>query len=419
MIPDRTLHAVREGYLFGAREARRRGGADAVTVRLLGVPFTLLRGRDGARAFYDGAVMRRRGAMPRRVANVLFGRGSVHALDGDVHRHRKAMHLSILAEPRVRGLRPRVEDAWRAALPEWEASGPVVLFDAVGEVLCRAVTDWAGLGLDDAEVQRLTPELRAMVEGAPAVGPRHLRGRIGRWRSERWARRVVRDVRAGRRRVPEGSATAVISAHTDPDGRLADARTAAVELLNVVRPAVAVDRLVVFAALALEQHPQWRRRVLESDEDLDRFVLEVRRHAPFVPVLAARAYRPTTVDGTAIPAGRRVLLDVFGTDHDERRWPRAGEFDPDRFAGRDIDPFELVPQGGGDHATGHRCPGEWATTALLGGCVRMLAGGMTYRVPAQDLFVPPHRLLGLPRSRFVIDGVRSAASAGPGAALSA
>lgn len=158
-------------------------------------------------------------------------------------------------------------------------------------------------------------------------------------------------------------------------------------------------------------------RARESDEDLDRFVLEIRRHTPFVPVLAARAIRSTNVGGTAIPAGQRVLLDVFGVDHDERLWPRPGEFDPDRFAGRDIDPFELVPQGGGDHATGHRCPGEWATTALLGGCVRMLGGGMSYRVPAQDLFVPAHRLLGLPRSRFVIDDVRAAGPAGPGAVV--
>ena len=51
-----------------------------------------------------------------------------------------------------------------------------------------------------------------------------------------------------------------------------------------------------------------------------------------------------------------MLLDLYGTDHHPRPWPDLDTFKPERFRTRDEEPFTLVPQGGGDHATGHRCP---------------------------------------------------------------
>ncbi len=87
--------------------------------------------------------------------------------------------------------------------------------------------------------------------------------------------------------------------------------------------------------------------------------------------------------------------DLARTDH--RR--------DDRFRDRAVDTYELVPQGGGEHASGHRCPGEWATTPLLRGSVRALAQDLRYDVPDQDLGVSPRRVLGLPRSTFRVSGL--------------
>jgi fatty-acid peroxygenase len=222
----------------------------------------------------------------------------------------------------------------------------------------------------------------------------------------------VRAVRRGDVVAPPGSALAAVATHRDEDGVPLPERTAGVELLNVLRPAVAVDRLVVFAAMALQEQPGWGERVRDDapdgDGDLERFVLELRRRAPFTPALAARPVLDAEVDGVRLPAGRRVLLDVFGTDHDPRTWVDPFRFDPDRWRDRPVDPYELVPQGGGDHATGHRCPGEWATTALLRGSVRALAQDLRYEVQAQDLRVSPRRLLGLPRSTFQVSGLGAA-----------
>jgi fatty-acid peroxygenase len=111
-----------------------------------------------------------------------------------------------------------------------------------------------------------------------------------------------------------------------------------------------------------------------------------------------------------VPARRRVLLDVFGTDHDDRLWDEPFRFDPDRFRDRSPGPYDLVPQGGGDPADGHRCPGEPATTALLRGSVAALVRDVSYTVPEQDLRVPPSRFLGLPRSRFRVRDLATTAS---------
>src|SRR5205085_2126367 len=92
--------------------------------------------------------------------------------------------------------------------------------------------------------------------------------------------------------VPDGSATAVIARHRGPDGELLDSHTAAVEMLNVIRPTVAVSWYVMFAAHAL--HASTRRHEhLErgGDEELERFVQEVRRSYPFAPFLGARVRR--------------------------------------------------------------------------------------------------------------------------------
>ena len=164
--------------------------------------------------------------------------------------------------------------------------------------------------------------------------------------------------------------------HRDPAGALLAARTAGVELQNVLRPTIAVARFVAFAAKELHDRPHWRSRIrLETaargtlvDGPLAvAFAQEVRRTAPFVPMLPGWATREVELDGERLAAGGRVVLDVLGTDTDDRSWPDAGRFDPERFVGvEDAEAIRtFVPHGGADVATGHRCPGEkLAVTAL-------------------------------------------------------
>ena len=44
--------------------------------------------------------------------------------------------------------------------------------------------------------------------------------------------------------------------HKNLDGTLLDPQIAAVELINVLRPTLAIGRYITFAALALHEHPE-------------------------------------------------------------------------------------------------------------------------------------------------------------------
>jgi fatty-acid peroxygenase len=154
-----------------------------------------------------------------------------------------------------------------------------------------------------------------------------VRGRLARRRAEPWAGRLVRAVRAGQLDPPAGSPLQVVASHRDLDGELLDPRTAAVELLNIVRPTVAVAWFVSFAALALHTHPEWRARLADDEELLEAFTHKIRRLYPFAPALADRARRDFRWRGHRIPRRRMVVLDIYGTCHHPDLWP-----DPQRLS---------------------------------------------------------------------------------------
>jgi fatty-acid peroxygenase len=136
------------------------------------------------------------------------------------------------------------------------------------------------------------------------------------------------------------------------------------------------------------------------------FVQEVRRFYPFFPLVAARVRNSLAWNGYRFAQGTRVLLDLYGTNHDQRLWDRPEVFQPLRFREWNGSAFNFVPQGGGDHAVHHRCPGEWITIALMKQALAFMTRSMTYDVPKQDLRVRLSRMPAIPRSRFVIQNAR-------------
>jgi fatty-acid peroxygenase len=402
-LPDTTPALLVEGYRWGARLCRAQR-LSAARTRILGQRAVVVLGRENAQRFYSGGLVRA-GAAPRRLQRTLFGVGGVQGLDGAEHLRRKAMFLELLGPESADQLAAVVIRRWRDRLPDWEGRR-VELLDEVGQLLCAAVCEWAGVPVPEVQVPQRHRQLESLIEGGAAVGPRYTRAVVNRKRLERWAAGLVRQVRADVLHPPGDSALAVVARHRGCDQQLLEPRVAAVELLNILRPTVAVDRYVVWAAMALHEDPDRLSR-LDTDDAVRRFVLEVRRTAPFFPLVAARACDAVEfVGGVTASPGTRVLLDLHGTNHDPQGWRDPERFDPDRFEEHEPDPYELVPQGGGDHAQGHRCAGEWVTTAIVSAAVRLLTQEISYRVPAQDLSVDLRRMPARPASGFVIDDVR-------------
>ena len=199
----------------------------------------------------------------------------------------------------------------------------------------------------------------------------------------------------------------MVAEHRDLDGELLTPEIAAVELLNVLRPTVAVSVYMTFVAHALQAHPQWRSRLMTAEEaEEERFVEEVRRWYPFFPVVAAVVREDFEWRGHRFPAGTRTLLDLYGTNHDPRTWERPEEFDPDRFVRKCPHSYEFIPQGGGLRARHHRCPGEDITTRLMRVAVDVLVRRIAYEAAEANLMIDFKRLPALPGGGFRIRRVR-------------
>jgi len=412
---DSTLAILNDGYEFIENRCRRFG-SDLFTTRIMGTKAVCMHGREAAEIFYDEARFQRHSALPRRVVTSLFGKGAIHTLDDAEHHQRKAAFLSLMTPGQLERLMGLTAEEWRTAIRRWQRMDSVILFDEVPKILAQAVCTWAGVPVTSAELPGRARDLVAMVDAFGGVGPRLWKGKLARLRAELWLARLVWRVRRGGLSPTPGTALYVLAQHRDLHGRLLSLRLAAVELLNVIRPTVAVAWYVAFAALALHQHPQARERIAQAHsqdnvgEYADWFMQEVRRFYPFTPYLGAKVRRPFTWKGQNFGPGMLVLLDVYGYHHDSTQWKDPDVFRPERFEHRREDPFDFIPQGGGTRDHGHRCPGEWITMHNIALALHFLTRCMTYDVAAkQDLSIDLSRMPTRPRSGFVIHHVRATA----------
>jgi fatty-acid peroxygenase len=345
---------------------------------MMGRRTLVVRSPEGAKSFYDESLVRRRDAVPPPLAWLLFGRGAIHGLDAPEHRERKQMFLDVLAPERLRPLVDAVNDALSTRIASW-GGREVEVYGELVSAYGEAVMTWAGVPLDD-DVEARSRQLAVIVDGFGFAGPAYAQAWRARMDANRWARRMVEDAREGRVPTVAGTVLAAIAESDLP------AHTAGVELLNVLRPTVAVAWLGTFAALRCAQFPDWGARLADPTGGRDRlaFAQEVRRTTPFVPALAGRVRRAGVVSGVEVRPRQRLVLDVIGIDHDPTRWPDPQRFDPSRFLQTEPGAFDLVPQGGGSPSSGHRCPGESVALVLLDVTLRHLTT-VDYTITAAEV----------------------------------
>ncbi|MCH2338622.1 cytochrome P450 [Pseudomonas sp. NPDC047963] len=401
---ESSLSLLGEGYSFIPSRCHRLG-TDIFQVRLLMQNTICISGEEAAKLFYDEQLFQRQRAAPRLLQKTLFGEGGVQGLDDEAHRHRKALFMSLLSDEAVVDLVRLNEGYWQAAIETWQRRDRLVLMTEVQAILTRTVCAWAGVPLADDEVTLRRDQLAAMVDGAGSIGTRHWHARRSRKEAESWMMELISQWRGGVLKVDAERPLAVVARHRDTDGALLSERVAAVEMLNLLRPTVAVARFVIFAAMELLTHPEWRQRLQQEDSALEPFAQEVRRLYAFFPFTAARVRRDFEWRGYSFPKGARVLLDLYGTNRDTRLWDEPEAFRPERFATWNGSAFNFITQGGGDTATGHRCPGEPLAIGLLVSALRMLTRRMNYAVPAQDLDIKASRMPAQPESLLIISDV--------------
>ncbi|WP_037373642.1 cytochrome P450 [Salinimicrobium xinjiangense] len=380
---------------------------DILQTRLFLKKAIVMRGERAAEIFYDTSLFTRKDATPKRFQKTLLGEGGVQGLDEEEHAHRKHMFMQVMNEDSLDRLEQYFEEHLNHALLSWEKQEEITFYKEIEEVLFRASCDWVGVPVKEKEVQKHTEELSQMIDGSGGFGLRHHKGRKARKKAEKWIMKLVTEKRRKEKKSPGDSILSQFAFHRDLKGKLLKKRIVAVEILNLLRPIVAIARYITFAALALHEHPQYRERLRKDMEKLDLyFVQEVRRFYPFFPFVAAKVKEEFEWKNVVFPKGRRVLLDLYATQHHEDIWTNPNAFYAERFSTWDGSAFNFIPQGGGDYNQNHRCAGEWITINLTRIALDYLVSRMEYEVPEQDLKIDLSRIPAIPESRFKMQHIK-------------
>ncbi|HYG43224.1 MAG TPA: cytochrome P450 [Bordetella sp.] len=399
---DSTWAFFSDPYRFISRHCRALN-TDVFQTRLLLAPTLCLTGPRAAELFYDSSRFQRHGAAPEPLQATLFGKRAVQSLDGPAHTQRKALFMDVLDPAGVAGLAQHVGQQWPAALARWPHTG-VPLYQATHDVLMRAVCAWAGVDLPQDQLRLRTRQMVALFDDA-ARGPfAHGYARWARKRLQAWLAAQIEQARLRHAAPIACPPLQQVARYRDTHGQLLDAGLAATELLNLLRPVVAVSVYIVFGVHAMQSHPHVPRPQLEpaGGVGLD-FLNEVRRYYPFFPALMATVSDDFEWRGYRFARGTRTLLDLYGCNHDPRVWNDPDRFDPGRFRARTPTPYEFIPQGGADAAHGHRCPGEDTALAIMKISLDFLWAHTRCTPTSPDLGLDYRRLPALPRCGFMVE----------------
>jgi fatty-acid peroxygenase len=403
---DHTISLMREGYLY-ILNRRRSFNCDVFETRLLGKKAICMGGKDAAEIFYDPEKFQREGAAPHRLVETLFGKKGIQTLDGEHHRHRKEMFIALMSPTNIKGLADLVKEEWISAAKKWEQMNEVIFYEEVQKILSTAACRWAGVTVPEDEIKNLPNDLEALFESPAAMGPDHWKGRNARNRVEKWVGELINQVRDGKETPPENTALHRFSWFRESDGTLLDTETAAVEVINILRPIVAISIFLNFTLLSLHHYPEEKEKLKEQDDKYAKmFVQEVRRYYPFFPFVSAKVRKGFVWNDFTFEEGTLTYLDLYGTNHDPKIWENPDVFNPERFADWEGSPFGFIPQGGGDYLLGHRCAGEWLTIEVMKVSLDLLMNRLNYEIPDQDLSYSMVSIPSIPHSKIIIKNIK-------------
>lgn len=380
---------------------------DVFKIVVPGMQIICFGGEEAARTFYDPTKFIRKGAVPLPVQKTLTGVNAIHTTDGEQHHTRKEMFMSLMTDENIARLQQLVRNELTLAVSTWAKFDRVVLFEASSVVLCRAICSWAGVPLNPKDAAGRAKQFVAMVDAFGTMGPRHFRGSKARNSIEAWIAEIIAQVRSGQLHADEGSALYLCAHFKEHDGSMLDAKMAAIELINILRPTVAIAWYIAFSATALFTNQAYQDNFISGGNTYrENFINEVRRFFPFAPFMGAKVRETFEWKNVKFPQGALVLLDMYGTNHDDRLWEDPFSFVPERFNNRTIKPFDFLAQGGGSPHDGHRCPGELITVETVKTVMEFLCREVKFELPKQDMTYSLSRMPTRPKDGFIMQHIQ-------------
>ncbi len=402
---DSTCGFLRDGYLFISKRMNQLD-TDIFTARFFGKKVTFLMGKEAGELFYNERYFKRKGVAPMRVQKTLFGKKGVQGLDGKNHKQRKAQFMSLLTPDYEKKFLTICQTNLEQYATRWEKKSYVVLYKESQKVLFESVFQWVGISYEKDKIAKYADKFGFMIYGFGRIGKTYRTGKEARKDVESWIKNSIVAVRDGALIVDKTSPLYQMSMYEE-NGKKLPPQIAAVDLINLLRPIIAIATFVTFEGLALANYPECRERIGSGDRIyLEMFCQEVRRFYPFAPFVGAKVKRDFVWKHYLFRKNKLVILDLYGTNHDPKLWKQPNRFIPERFKSRKQDLYDFVPQGGGKIQSGHRCAGDVITLKVMEVFADYLVNRLDYDVPKQNLDYSMQKIPTLPKSGFVISNIR-------------
>jgi cytochrome P450 len=222
------------------------------------------------------------------------------------------------------------------------------------------------------EADRVNRAFVAAVHAGLAVVRADLPG--GVWHRGLEARKVLEEYcrsRVAEKRAGDGKDlfTALCHAETDEGERFTDEDVVNHMIFLLMAAHDTSTITLTMMVYLLGRHPQWQERLraqslalgkptldyadLETLVDLDLVFKETLRYNAPVGVVAREAVADASIQGFYVPAGTKLMLNIYATQRMEPWWSEPDLFDPHRFAAdRREDKshqYAWMPFGGGVH----------------------------------------------------------------------
>lgn len=404
---DHTLDLIKEGYPFIQKRIKKYQSPIVIS-RLFGKRAIFLSGVEAAKVFYNDKYFKRHGVAPMRVQKTLFGKHAIQGLDGKEHLKRKQLFMSLLTPEYEKQLIDLCVLNLERKAKEWEKKPSIKLFDESKKVLFISVCEWTAVPYPKAKEKEILEDFGYMIYSFGRMGSYYRKGKRSRKCVEHWIEQLIEDVRTGKFVVDASTPLYQMSMCRNTKGELVNIKIAARELINLLRPIIAIATYITFVAVALYENPECKDKLKKEDSlYLEMFCQEVRRYYPFSPFVGAKVIKSFRWKQCVFKKNTLVLLDLYGMMHDEKLWKQPYRFNPDRFKDRKECLYDLMPQGGGNIQKGHRCAGDILTLKVMMAFTDYLVNKIEYTVPKQDLCIPLNKIPTLPRSGFVMKNVRT------------
>ncbi|BBY66382.1 cytochrome P450 [Mycolicibacterium helvum] len=305
----------------------------------------------------------------------LLGPASVLVVDDEVHRDRRRLMLEPFHRDAVARQTEVMAQIAAANIAGWPVGKPFAVAPKMSEITLEVIMRLV-IGASDAArlaaLREVLPKLlnlsafQLLAIGTPSLQQRRpwrgVRRRIEE--ADRLLYAEIAERRADPDLASRTDALAMLVRAADQDGRTmtdSELRDQLMTLLVAGHDTTATG--LSWALERLTRHPAVLAKAVRAaeagdDEYLDAVAKETLRNRPVVFDVGRVLKQPVEIAGYLLPAGVMVAPGVGLVHSDDRVYPDADRFDPDRMIGATLSPTTWLPFGGG----ARRCLG--ATFAM-------------------------------------------------------